>query len=562
MMKARTSPDEPSRVSPPLTPALAMARGAARGGLRLVLVLQLTRLVAGIGLAGCLAWLTGGLVEGGALEMRALAGAGGLLIAMTAFGWLAERATAAAEAKVAGAVLGEIERRLVGAPPSEIARLPRGALIAGIQRQPGALARLVVGQAAARRMMAAGPLIVAGAVVIVSWQAALALLLATPVMIVFFALVGGLIAERAHVQEAALGKLAAQFADRIRALPTILANGALAREEAKLGTRLEAYARGTMGVLAVAFLNAGVLDFFSSLAIAILAVFLGLGHLGLAEIPGFAHLALAQSLFILLLAPDYFAPFRRFAEQYHAKAEGEAAATALAWAFEPVAAREAAGAAAAGPEVFGARGLVLPHIGAVPDFDLPAAGLVAICGPSGAGKSTLLEVVGGLRRPGAGEVRGLGRPPHRIGSRDLAALMGWVPQNPEHGFLTTRVRDEIAATSRRIGVPVDVDAVLAHLRLDHLADVNPYRLSGGEQRRLTLGAALAHRPPVLLLDEPTVGQDRGTWAAVTGWMRAAAGAGAVVGAASHDADLVARADRVVPLDGGRNVVATPAEDAR
>ncbi|MBW9209624.1 ATP-binding cassette domain-containing protein [Mumia sp. zg.B21] len=202
------------------------------------------------------------------------------------------------------------------------------------------------------------------------------------------------------------------------------------------------------------------------------------------------------------------------------------------------------------------------------DAALESRAVTVLSGPSGAGKSTLLEVVGGLRRPGAGEVRGLGRPPHRIGSRDLAALIGWVPQNPEHGFLTTRVRDEIAATSRRIGVPVDVDAVLVHLRLDHLADANPYRLSGGEQRRLALGAALAHRPPVLLLDEPTVGQDRGTWAAVTGWMRAAAGADAVIGAASHDADLAARADRVVPLEGGRNVapgpVPTPApgDDAR
>ncbi|MGH1563965.1 ABC transporter ATP-binding protein [Mumia sp. DW29H23] len=204
-------------------------------------------------------------------------------------------------------------------------------------------------------------------------------------------------------------------------------------------------------------------------------------------------------------------------------------------------------------------------------------------GPSGAGKSTLLAAFGGLRRPTAGEVaitgdhgdrrfRGSGRRRRRgaanrvsmwsLRSRELAPLLGWVPQNPEHGFLTTRVRDEVAATAHRVGATVDVDAVLAHLGLDHLADANPYRLSGGEQRRLALGAALAHRPPVLLLDEPTVGQDRGTWAAVAGWMRAAARAGATVAAASHDDDLAALADRVVRLDGGRVAVAAPAEEPR
>ncbi|TGR94773.1 ABC transporter, partial [Mesorhizobium sp. M2E.F.Ca.ET.209.01.1.1] len=107
-------------------------------------------------------------------------------------------------------------------------------------------------------------------------------------------------------------------ADRIRTLPTILANHAASGEEAKLARRLEAYADNTMGVLRIAFANAGIIDFFASLSIAILAVFLGLGHLKLAMIPGFSNLALWQSLFILMIAPEYFAPFRRFSEQYHA----------------------------------------------------------------------------------------------------------------------------------------------------------------------------------------------------------------------------------------------------
>ncbi|WP_370616635.1 ABC transporter ATP-binding protein [Mumia sp. Pv 4-285] len=181
--------------------------------------------------------------------------------------------------------------------------------------------------------------------------------------------------------------------------------------------------------------------------------------------------------------------------------------------------------------------------------------VTAFTGPSGAGKSTLVATLAGLVAPTTGAVSGIGgsRPLHRLRSRDLARLIGWVPQNPEHGFLTSRVLDEAAATGARTGVTVDAAAVLAHLGLGALSDANPYRLSGGEQRRLATAAALAHRPPVVLLDEPTVGQDRLTWAAVVGWIRAAASAGAAVGIATHDPDLIALADHVVSLEAGEVV---------
>lgn len=176
---------------------------------------------------------------------------------------------------------------------------------------------------------------------------------------------------------------------------------------------------------------------------------------------------------------------------------------------------------------------------------LPAGRLTAVTGPSGAGKSTLVATLAGHLRPGSGAVRGaLG---HAARSADLARSCGWVPQHPEHGLLALRVRDEVELTGRRLGVPVDVDAVLALLRLEHLADAHPFRLSGGEQRRLALAAALAHRPGLVLLDEPTVGQDRGTWAAVAGWATAAARHGATVAASTHDAHLVALAHHRVAL---------------
>ncbi|KQV74983.1 hypothetical protein ASC61_08220 [Aeromicrobium sp. Root344] len=158
----------------------------------------------------------------------------------------------------------------------------------------------------------------------------------------------------------------------------------------------------------------------------------------------------------------------------------------------------------------------------------------AFTGPSGAGKSTALAVLGGLLKPGGGMVTPELR---RWRSRRLAGAVGWVPQNPEHGFLTSTVGDEVRHTARKLGREVDVDRVLEVFGLGRFATSNPYRLSGGEQRRLALAAALAHRPGVVLLDEPTVGQDPSTWAAVVGWIAAARSAGATVALSTHDADL-------------------------
>jgi energy-coupling factor transporter ATP-binding protein EcfA2 len=168
--------------------------------------------------------------------------------------------------------------------------------------------------------------------------------------------------------------------------------------------------------------------------------------------------------------------------------------------------------------------------------------LSALVGPSGSGKSTALAALGGLQRVQAGRIT---PDRSRMSSRDLASQVGWVPQNPEHMFLAHTVRDEVELTARRLGLHVDVGAGLDAVGLAGHADVHPFRLSGGEKRRLAILAGLAHRPGVILLDEPTVGQDPDSWAAVVGWLVNAAAAGAAVVVATHDDELPA--DAVTPL---------------
>ncbi|HJR90548.1 MAG TPA: ATP-binding cassette domain-containing protein [Aeromicrobium sp.] len=162
----------------------------------------------------------------------------------------------------------------------------------------------------------------------------------------------------------------------------------------------------------------------------------------------------------------------------------------------------------------------------------------ALVGPSGSGKSTALAALGGLQRIHGGRIT----PDRaRMSSRELAAQVGWVPQNPEHMFLTHTVRAEVELTARRLGSHIDLDAGLAAFGLSGHADVHPFRLSGGEKRRLAILAGLVHRPGVILLDEPTVGQDPDSWAAIVGWFTSAASAGAAVVVATHDEALPADA---------------------
>ncbi|MGX8012364.1 ABC transporter transmembrane domain-containing protein [Mesorhizobium sp. ORM8.1] len=256
----------------------------ASPSLRAALVLQIVRMGLRLAFIGLAAMFVGRMISGNASWL--LLGAALVNLSLgSVVGLVADRAIANTELKVADGLLKSVRRALAATLPGDIQAMPLGTLIAGLQRYPQAVAGLAVGHRLASIMLGLGPLLAAIAIVAVSWEAALALIVLTPVMIVFFVLIGSAIRSGAEAQEKAFGRLAAQFADRIRTLPTILGNHALAQERQKLSARLDTYTSGTMSVLRIAFLNAGIIDFFSSLSIAILAVFLGLGHLKLISTP-------------------------------------------------------------------------------------------------------------------------------------------------------------------------------------------------------------------------------------------------------------------------------------
>jgi energy-coupling factor transport system ATP-binding protein len=182
---------------------------------------------------------------------------------------------------------------------------------------------------------------------------------------------------------------------------------------------------------------------------------------------------------------------------------------------------------------------------------------LAITGPNGSGKSTLALLLAGLLRPRAGEVRAFGDEPSRLAPRALVRRIGTVFQDPEHQLVAARVDDELRVGPRAIGLTeVEIERrvreLLERLDLSKLAAANPFTLSGGEKRRLSVGTALATSPGALVLDEPTFGQDRRTFAELLALLAEYRDGGGAIAFASHDELFVdAFADERLRLDRGR-----------
>lgn len=181
------------------------------------------------------------------------------------------------------------------------------------------------------------------------------------------------------------------------------------------------------------------------------------------------------------------------------------------------------------------------------DLSIRPGETVALLGANGSGKSTLLHTLAGLLRPVSGTVTG-GR-------------AGLIFQNPEHQFVGSTVEAEIRHGLSPSTRDATVERLLVRHRLEHIRQQNPWRLSGGEKRRLSLAAMLAHDRPVLLADEPTFGLDRRDSAATADALASAAQEGVGVVFSSHDLRLVARlADRVLVVGNGRVLAEGPTID--
>jgi energy-coupling factor transport system ATP-binding protein len=184
------------------------------------------------------------------------------------------------------------------------------------------------------------------------------------------------------------------------------------------------------------------------------------------------------------------------------------------------------------------------------DATLRSGEALAVTGPNGSGKSTLALCLAGLLRPTSGSVTAepaLGppsdRPLWRWRGRDLVTRVGTVFQDPEHQFVTSSVRAELMVGPLQAGASAvaasrRADELLERLRLTSLAAANPFTLSGGEKRRLSVATAIATAPRVVVTDEPTYGQDALTWAELVELLADLRDDGCALVLVTHDEPLI------------------------
>jgi len=467
-----------------------------------------------------------------------------MILAMALRGLLAQRAMAMG-GRAARAVKTQVrDRVLAGLFAGRSA--PLAAASEGVEALDGHYARFEPVRLAA----ATAPLLLVGLAAFASPIAAAILLFTLIPFALGMALTGAAAAGESRRQFAALSALSGLFLDRVRALPAVIAFQAEARVADEVARGSGELQRRTARVLRIAFLSSAVLEFFSALSVALVAVYCGFNLLRLLPFPAPETLDLGRAFFVLALAPEVYAPLRRLAAAYHDRQAAEAAVPTLAAACAGPTATVASALLLAREPSIRFEGLTIRHGQAAPvleDFDLEVrpGQMVALTGPSGVGKSSLLHALIGLAPVTEGRILIEGRPLEEIGG--LAGRVAWAGQAPM--VVPGAVRDNIALARRHATADqVTAAAQAAGLTgdLERMLDERGGGLSGGELRRLGLARAFLKDSSILLLDEPTANLDREAEAAVIETIRRAA-QGRTTLIATHSAAVAAVADRVVRL---------------
>ncbi|CAM5501002.1 ABC transporter OS=Streptomyces aurantiogriseus OX=66870 GN=GCM10010251_05040 PE=4 SV=1 [Streptomyces aurantiogriseus] len=465
--------------------------------------------------------------------------------------WLTELSAHRASAAVKSELRGRLLERATELGPGWLSGQRTGSLVALATRGVDALDGYFSRYLPQLGLAVVVPVAVLARIVTEDWVSAAIIVGTLPLIPIFMVLIGWATQSRMDRQWRLLSRLSGHFLDVVAGLPTLKVFGRAKAQAESIRRITGEYRQATMRTLRIAFISSFALELLSTLSVALVAVTIGMRLVH-------GEMDLYIGLVILVLAPEAYLPLRQVGAQYHAAAEGIAAAEEIFAVLETPVPASGKGAVPAGGVAF--EGVTVRYPGrstdAVSDvsFAVEPGETVALVGPSGAGKSTLLNVLLGFVRPTEGRIR--------VGGVDLADIdleqwrsrIAWVPQHPHlyAGTIAENVRlarpDADDTAVRRAladaGALEFVDALPAGA--ETVLGEDGAGLSAGQRQRLALARAfLAHRP-VLLLDEPTAALDGETEAEVVAAVRRLA-AGRTVLLVVHRPALLAVADRVVRL---------------
>jgi thiol reductant ABC exporter CydD subunit len=529
----------------PLDPRLLRRSVPVRRFLVLCVVLG----VLGAGVLVAQAWLVADvvveLVDGADADTVA-APAAVLALVVTARGLLA-RAQAVAGTRAASAVKAGLRHDLVdvvldqrrSGPAPSSARVAT-LLGPGVDALDGYVARFLPQVV----LTVVVPVAVLVTLAVVDPLSAVIVVLTLPLVVVFLVLVGMVTRDRLDHRWGELQRLGRHFSDVLAGMTVLSGFGRdSARGLREVGER---HRRATMESLRTAFLSSLVLELFSTLSVALVAV-----AAGLRLVTG--GLDLATGLLVIVLAPEAYLPLRRLGTLFHDSAPGVAAAEEVLDVLDGD--RRGGHLVVDGPAAVEVSGLEVVHPGrdhaalVLPAVTVLPGDFVAVTGPSGSGKSTLLSVLLAFAGVTRGTVRVGGRHLHELDPEAWRRQVAWVPQDPQ--LLTGTVADNVrlgdaAADDAAVRAALD-DAGAADLALNRDVGQQGRALSAGERRRVAVARAVlrvrAGRAWLLLMDEPTAGLDARRESTVLGTLCALHAAGTTVVVVAHRAETVAAASR-------------------
>ncbi|HDG1675333.1 TPA: cysteine/glutathione ABC transporter permease/ATP-binding protein CydD [Kluyvera ascorbata] len=437
--------------------------------------------------------------------------------------WLRERVGFHAGQQIRFEIRRQVLDRLQQAGPAWIQGKPAGSWATLILEQIDDMHDYYARYLPQMALAACVPLLIVVAIFPSNWAAALILLVTAPLIPLFMALVGMGAADANRRNFLALARLSGHFLDRLRGMDTLRIFGRGEAETENIREASQDFRHRTMEVLRLAFLSSGVLEFFTSLSIALVAVYFGFSYLGELNFGSYGTAVTLSSGFLaLILAPEFFQPLRDLGTFYHAKAQAVGAADSLKTFLEAPLAHPEQGDQTldtSEPVTLCAKDLLITSpegkmlVGPL-NFTLSAGQRAVLVGLSGSGKSSLLNALAGFL-PYSGSLKVNGVELRNLHPEGWRRMMSWVGQNPQLPASTLRENVLLGnpdASEQQLQQALDkawVSEFLPQLPdgIDTVVGEQAARLSVGQAQRVAVARALLAPCRLLLLDEPAASLD-------------------------------------------------------